>query len=182
MNMKRLKTLKDTLVSCLEGQMTHLDSVDAKELGEVVDMVKDLEEAIYYCTITEAMEEGSKKEKYSKESYYDSPYWGRDLDRERGKMYYDEKMSRPHHERERPLDWDPEMRDRREGRSPHSRKMYIESKEMHHDKTKQMKELEKYMQELTSDILEMIEEATPEEKQFLSSKISTLATKIAPSK
>lgn len=54
--MEQLKNMKQTLVSCIQGQMTHLDSVDAKELGEVVDMVKDLSEAIYYCTITEAME------------------------------------------------------------------------------------------------------------------------------
>ena len=31
---------------------------------------------------------------------------------------------------------------------------------------------------LTSDIIEMIEDATPEEKSFLSNKIATLATKI----
>jgi hypothetical protein len=36
--------------------MTHLDTVDTKELGEAIDMIKDLSEAIYYCTITEAME------------------------------------------------------------------------------------------------------------------------------
>ena len=34
------------------------------------------------------------------------------------------------------------------------------------------------MQELTSDIAEMIEDATPEEKQLLQKKISSLATKI----
>ena len=26
--------------------------VDTKELGEAIDMIKDLEEAIYYCTVT----------------------------------------------------------------------------------------------------------------------------------
>ena len=46
------------------------------------------------------------------------------------------------------------MRDAREGRSGRSRKSYIESKEMHQDKEMQMKELEKYMQELTHDITE----------------------------
>ena len=35
---------------------------------------------------------------------------------------------------------------------------------------------------VTNEILEMIEEATPEEKHFLSSKISTLETKITPGK
>ena len=58
--MEQLKNMKQTLVSCIQGQMTHLDSVDTKELGEVVDMVKDLSEAIYYCTITEAMGEKEK--------------------------------------------------------------------------------------------------------------------------
>jgi hypothetical protein len=38
--------------------------------------------------------------------------------------------------------------------------------------------LDKYVQELASDLVEMIEGASPEEKQFLSNKISTLATKI----
>jgi hypothetical protein len=37
--------------------MENLDCVDAKELGEVIDMIKDIEEAIYYCTVTAAMVE-----------------------------------------------------------------------------------------------------------------------------
>ena len=65
-----------------------------------------------------------------------------------------------------------------EGRSYRSRKNYIESKEMHKDRTTQMRELEKYAQELTQDIVEMIEGASPEEKQYLSKKITALANKI----
>jgi hypothetical protein len=34
------------------------------------------------------------------------------------------------------------------------------------------------MHELTNDIMEMIEDATPEEKQLLRQKITTLSTKI----
>lgn len=71
-----------------------------------------------------------------------------------------------------------EFRDTREGRSPTSRKMYMESKELNHDKAKKMKELEKYMQELTLDIAEMIEDSSPEEKQLLHKKITALASKI----
>jgi hypothetical protein len=41
-----------------------------------------------------------------------------------------------------------------------------------------MQELEKYMQELTHDLLEMVEGASPEEKQMLQKKLSILATKI----
>ena len=55
---------------------------------------------------------------------------------------------------------------------------YMEAKEMHHDKEVQMKELEKYMQELGSDITEMIQDASPEEKQMLQQKLSLLITKI----
>ena len=80
----------------------------------------------------------------------------------------------PYYEREYPI----ELRDSREGRSPLSRKQYMESKELHQDKAKQLRDLEKYMQELTSDIAEMIEDSTPEEKQLLQKKISSLATKI----
>lgn len=185
--MDRLKTMKETLISCIEGQMTHLDSVDTKELGEVIDMVKDLEEAIYYCTITEAMK--GEDEKHSKHfveyiyPYRDEfnmyPYEekSRDVDREKGRMYYGGTGKY-----ERPVEWPIEMKDAREGNSGKMRKMYMESKEMHHDKTKLMKDLEMYMQELSSDITEMIGDATPEERQYLSSKISALATKITPTK
>lgn len=77
-------------------------------------------------------------------------------------------------EREFPMEW----RDEREGRSPMSRKMYMESKELKHDKSSQMKELENYMQELSRDITEMIQGASPEEKQMLQKKLSSLAMKI----
>lgn len=71
-----------------------------------------------------------------------------------------------------------EIKDTREGRSPHSRRSYLESKETHQDKAYQMRELEKYMQELTQDIVEMIDGASSEEKQYLSKKINALSTKI----
>jgi hypothetical protein len=70
------------------------------------------------------------------------------------------------------------MRDYREGRSPRSRRMYMEAKELHHDTEEKMKELEQYMQELTHDITEMIEDASPEEKQLMYKKMSTLAAKL----
>jgi hypothetical protein len=71
-----------------------------------------------------------------------------------------------------------EMRDYREGKSPITRRNYMESKELKHDKTKQMQELDKYVQELTEDVLEMIHDATPEEKLSLSQKMTALANRI----
>ena len=73
----------ESLTSCVEDQLTHLESVDTKELGEAIDMIKDLEEAMYYCVITKAMEE-----KDEHKSYY--PIYMRDMDRNYGRMYYEE--------------------------------------------------------------------------------------------
>lgn len=185
--MERLKSMKETLMCCVQGQMGHLDTVDTKELGEAVDMIKDLSEAIYYCTITDAME--GKEHKRDKEyHYYTERYMPQDyrmMDKGNGRIYYDGmghevsvKENAEHHgewhEKEMPF----QMRDEREGRSHMSRKNYMESKEMHHDKNVKLKDLEKYMQELTSDMVEMIEGASPEEKQLLEKRISALATKI----
>jgi hypothetical protein len=75
--MEQLKHMKETLISCVQSQMSHLDTVDTEELGDVIDMIKDLEEAIYYCTITKAME-GKEKEGGNQYHYY-TEY--RDMDR-----------------------------------------------------------------------------------------------------
>ena len=184
--MERLKQMKDSLVSIVQSQMGgHLDQVNTEELGEAIDMIKDLEEAIYYCTITKAMTEKEDKEKehhyYTERIYPDYipkhyPYY-RDMDRSTGRMYYGGNSSNGYDE---VMTSYPSvmMRDAREGRSGRSRKSYIESKEMHQDKEMQMKELEKYMQELTHDITEMVSDASPEEKAMLQQKISMLASKI----
>lgn len=164
MSMERFKSVKEMLMAQIEGQMSHLYDVDAKELGEVIDMVKDLEEAMYYCTITEAMKKKEEQPQYNNINYYTEPYYDR--------MYYGGNGSQSND------GWSGQMRDSREGRSGETRRMYMEHKSLHADKTTKMKDLEKYMQELTHDMTEMIEDASPEEKQLLQQKISTLAQKI----
>lgn len=194
-----LKSIKDCLVSQVQTQMTNLKEVDTNELGEAIDMIKDMAEAIYYCTITEAMEKSDQN------SYSDTvTAYYRDMDRHGGRMYYSSGEDNIHQQHGAGMNYygghsgnfssgtsggqhsstsyySPnyhETRDIREGRSPMSRKNYMESKEMGIDKAMQVKELEKYISELTSDITEMIEGASQEEKQLLQRKISTLATKI----
>ena len=155
----------------------------------------------HYCSIVKAMEE--KDEEHRK--YYipiTPPYYlpDRDMDRnEWGRMYYPRSRDsqgrytesdrgdmqdssrnygdRPiyYNEKEFPMD----LRDSREGRSPMIRRMYMESKELHKDKEIKMKELDKYMKELSEDLVEMIDDASPEERQLLEKKISALATKIS---
>jgi hypothetical protein len=39
--------------------MTHLADTNTGELGEVIDMIKDLEEAMYYHSIRKSMEEST---------------------------------------------------------------------------------------------------------------------------
>ena len=233
---KQLEMMKEQLMSCVQGEIGNLREADAKELGEAVDMIKDLSEAIYYCTITEAMQEKEKEGKretvYYTERIMPPPMmeprydYYRDMDKDYGRMYYPYPMdyangggrggsggnsggssgsggnsgsqgggsgrggssgrgsqgggnsgSRNYSEYEFPMERI-EMRDLREGRSPMTRKMYMESKEMNHDKSKKIKELEEYMKELGQDMTEMIHDASPEEKQLMQRKLTELSTKI----
>lgn len=151
---KRLTTMIEHLTKCVEYQMEHLEQANSCELGEAVDMLKDLHEALYYHTITEAMKgEGA---------YGDWPV---------------EHKKKDHHL------IDDGLKDNNiyEGRSPKNRRMYMEARHSK-DKATQLRELEKYMQELTADIVEMIEEASSDEKAYLEKKISALASKIGSMK
>ena len=151
---KRLTTMIEHLTKCVEYQMEHLEEANSCELGEAVDMLKDLHEALYYHTITEAMKgEGA---------YGDWPV---------------EYKKKDHHL------IDDGLKDNNiyEGRSPKNRKMYMEARHSK-DKATQLRELEKYMQELTADIVEMIEEASSDEKAYLEKKITSLASKVGQMK
>ena len=216
MGHERLMQMKSNLMSAIEGQMCNLYEADTEELGSAIDMLKDLEEAIYFCTITEAMtgknknygdfnveieNEGQEKQKnghhqggqmmYYTEpnrmyntpymyTYDESPYmynqgsyrmYAENSNSSRGNQGGNRGSSSSNYS-------EPMMRDHREGRSPESRRMYLEAKEQQQDKATQLRELEKYMQELTQDMVEMIQDSTIEEKQYLEKKISALASKI----
>ena len=185
MSHEKLKWMKDSLICVVENQLCNLSEVDTEELGEAIDMIKDLEEAIYYCTVTEAMNNPSnekmwemKKSDPHQESrmYYDYPMYYDDRRRHAdGTFYADSGQS---------YDSNGETNgvDRAGGRSPHSRRMYMEAKSNGRDKATQLRELEKYMQELSQDITEMIADASPEEKQYLEKKITALASKIGQMK
>ena len=169
--MKKIKEMKDKLIDIAKCQLSCPERVDAKELGEVMDMIKDLSEVMYYCTIVESMEEAKDKEDihyYTKQPYYFMPPW------EECDIYNNDRKRNPN---QAIVEKDKHYDDR-EGRSHFNRKMYMEAKELHRDSATQMKELEKYIQELSKDITEMIEGSSPEEKQMLQQKIAMLAQKI----
>lgn len=209
--MEQLKMMKEQLMAQVQAQMSDLKCVDTHELGEVIDMIKDLAQTMYYCEIQEQMKKAAEKEEeqpssnnyYYTERYYPSPSYYRDMERRYGKMYYPEGGDEPYYysqsgggnsggnsggssssnsggsgnyytERDYPL----YLHDEREGRSPMKRKMYMEAKDTNQDTSKSMKELESYMQELTSDMMELLGKASPEEKAMVQKRVNTLAAKI----
>lgn len=218
--MDHIKEIKEIVAEQVYEQLKHnLDKVDTKELGMAVDIVKDMSEAAYYCSVVEAMEEAEEEKKNGNTVYYterylpmyrDMPMYrenprdmgGNDMARyyDRGRSYYNggsggssgssgnlgggnssggssyyggDRYNMPYYDYQEPV-----ARDLREGRSPRSRRRYMESKEQHQTKEVQLQELEKYMAELSQDMTEMIADATPEEKQMLHKKLSTLTNKI----
>ena len=216
--MERLKHLKETIMCCVEGAVCNIGQTDTAELGEAIDMIKDLEEAIYYATITKAMHQNEEQNKGKEVMYYPYPMYypmpreeyydpQRDMDRNMGKMYYNGGSGggsggggnsgggnsggnsagysgngggnsggggQRSYMEPRGTTW----QDSWEGRSPRNRRSYMEAKHGRHGKEVQMKELESYMQELTADIAEMIQDSSPEEKQLMQKKIAALAEKV----
>lgn len=183
-----LKMMKEQLMSCVQGQLGDLSKVDAHELGEAVDMIKDLAEAIYYCTITDSMEKstedkGQQPQGDTNINYYTTTpqmtpmptYYGGG----RGYMYYpgggNGGQGGTNYYTELPGEM---RRDPRQGRAYMRRRMYMEGKEMHNDPKSQLKELEAYLQELSTDVTQMIKDASPEERATLRQKMTTLANQI----
>ena len=150
---ERLENIKMTLLNAIESEMCDLKSADCKELSEAIDMLKDIEEAMYYCTITKAMKNNDQDI-----NYYTEPY--RRMTDIESKRYTNGGYDYA-------------------GRSGESRRMYMESKDLHHEKSVKMQELETYMKDLTKDLVEMIEDSSPEEKQLLQQKLTILTNKIA---
>lgn len=203
---ERIKSLKDRLIGMVEGQVNgNIADVDAKELGEVVDMIKDLSEVIYYCSVTDAMEESSNEEKkyymdkYDPNTrYYTNGYGsgmrnytdiysvGNDVP----PRYYDGYSNA---ERTRDMDrsnsrmyytepknmWIDSVnhRDYREGKAPVSRRMYMEMKDTK-TKDESMKDLEKYIHDMGDDLFEIVQNLDANERAIVKTKISNLATKI----
>lgn len=254
MHIERIHEMIEKLTKCAEMELEKgVENIDAKEMGEVTDMIKDLCEAEYYAKISKAMDEAEYGEDYDYMGAYDeherrgyrgqprsktsgrfmsrrdgrrnyeepmyysmtpemyhmypSEYY-RDMDREdMGRMYYsggpsssnassmggqsssgmssssgnrgytDSRQSEGGNYSSRM------QRDGREGRSGEARRGYMETKEIHKgnsadDKQHKMKELENYMKELSTDVTEMIEGASSEEKNMLKNKLQVLMQKI----
>lgn len=213
MDIKRMHCMIEKLAECAEKQFDNgIESVDTAEMGQVTDMLKDLAEAMYYRTLTKAMDDSDPEEimemferygdggrryydhyRYAdgrfapkgrgtyRRGYEEPPYYHmtpemyrsmenyRDMDRRDGRMYYTE----------------PSMNSgvHTESRYDMAKRNYTESKELHRgntpeDKEQKMKELEKYLREIGSDIAELISDASTEEKNLLKNRMQVIMQKI----
>lgn len=63
MDIKRMHDMIEKLSECAKSEFDKgIDNVDACEMGKVTDMMKDLAEAMYYRTLTKAMDESNEDE------------------------------------------------------------------------------------------------------------------------
>ena len=192
MSIEAMKQMKTNIMHCVEAQMDNLKDVNTKQLGEAIDMIKDLSEAIYYCTITQSMQKAEEeKPEVRNVNYYTPMYYpgGGQGGNDGGSQGGGTRYYTPHMPDEymnygmMPDDgyyrrWQIAERNPKEGRSPVRRRMYMEGKEQHKDMPSQMHELEAYLQELSSDVTEMMKDASPEEKNTLRQKLNMLTNKI----
>ena len=212
----------EKLTKCAETELEKgIENINAEEMGEVTDMIKDLSEAEYYAKISKAMDESEYGVDYDYMGAYDEHerkgYRGqprdskgrymsrrrmgykemmmpdmydysdmeymRDMDRDYGKMYYTDGMNGSSRGGSSSSMSNGDSRGYSESRYDRARRGYMETKEMHKDnstesKQHKMKELENYMKELSSDVIDMITDMSQEEKTMLKNKMQVLMQKI----
>lgn len=175
-----------------EYYATITKAMGESEYGEDYDMHGPMEERRYYRgRARDSMGRFKSRRGYDEMMDYHEMYpmeHYRDMDREYGRMYYSGSGSHDGNSMSGSMGSgtrmnESSMRDHREGRSGMSRRSYMETKEMHpgnsaEEKQAKTRELEKYMNELSSDLTEMIAGASAEEKSMLKSKMQTLLSKV----
>lgn len=178
-----------------------------KKIIEAMDEAEDSEEAMKYIEMYENYPErkgyrGQPRDsrgRYMRRGYQKMmPEYYRDMDMDEGRMYYTSANASQGSQGGSSMGsssgssmgysdgmrgYSSQGRDSREGRSGQSRRSYMETKEMHkgntqQDKDMKLKELDKYMNELSSDISEMIQDSSNEEKTMLKQKLNGLVQKI----
>ena len=184
------------------------ENVDTCEMGQVVDMIKDLNEAEYKALIVKAMKKADEeKEEYDKMLLRElKEEYGEDA----GRRFYDHYRysdgrfapkghgtyrgySEPYYhmtpEMYRDMDRDKHSRmyytetGMNESGYDRAKRTYTETKEMHRgntpeDKKAKMQELERYAKSLTEDVVEMVSDMSDEEKNLLRTKMQILMQKI----
>ena len=164
--MERIARIKDDLIAMVEEQVARggLHNIDTHELGDVVDMIKDLAEACYYC-------EKAKEAKMCNEEMEYDEYDYRDRDRKTGRMFYPggNSGSRGGNSGSRGGSYNTTAyaRGMRGGRRGFSENNPMDSREIEH-----------YINDLSEELIDMLRDINPEDKAVFQQKISSLANKI----
>ena len=167
MDVKRMHEMIEKLSECAKTQFDKgIDHVDTCEMGKVIDMMKDLSEAMYYRELTKTMQEYDPDESMEMferygdggKRYYDHYRYadGRFAPKGHGpyrrgyeeppyyhmtpEMYRDMDRTIGKMYYTEPVEMHHDMRDPREGKSGMSRRTYMENKELHRGNTQQDKE------------------------------------------
>ena len=209
MDIERMHDMIECLSECAKHEFSKgVENVDTCEMGKVTDMLKDLSEAMYYRTLTKAMEELEKDEimemfdRYGDgRRFYDHYRYANGRFAPKGHGTYRRGYDEPpyyHMTPEMYREHDPKYyrdMDKSDGKMYYTEPMkamsryenakrgYEESKQMHRDNTPddkqaKMKDLENYMKELSEDVAKLITDATPEEKSVVKNKMQVLMQKI----
>ena len=153
-------------------------SEDNEDIMRMLEQYEDYPDRRYYDHYRYANGRFAPKGRGTRRGYEEPPYYHmypeyderehmRDIDRDdKGRMYYSEpstNMSESNYDR--------------------ARRNYTETKKMHkgstqEDKEHKMKSLDGYMKELSTDIVQLLDDMTAEEKNLIRTKLSTLVSKI----
>lgn len=174
--METLKKICSQLEDCVLGELAKDKTlIDAEELGEVVDAIKDIKMAIYYSSVTEAMEKyGEEDEKFYtsprnsmgqyRRGYMYDPRMeeSRDLDRNMGRMYYTDRNNMGSNS------------GYTESRYDRARRGYEEAKSMNPNMDN-MEAMEQIFDTFEDDIKRMKSKMTPNEKAIAKSKLTNMS-------
>ena len=209
MDIKRMHEMIEKLSEAAECEFSKgIENVDTCEMDKVVDMMKDLSEAMYYRTLTKAMQESDTEEimemfdKYGDDGkrYYDMWRYksGRFAPKGRGtRRGYEEPpyyhMNPDMYREHEPEYWrDMDRKDGKmyytepitmESRYDKAKRMYTETKAKHNsgsveDKQLTLKEGEKMLNVIIDELMEMVSDATPEMKNMIKTKGMSAMQKI----
>ena len=146
-------------------------SEDNEDIMRILEQYEDYPERRFYDHYRYADGRFAPKGRGTyRRGYEEPPYWHmtpemyRDMDKENGRMYYTEPMYT-------------------ESRYESAKRAYTESKELHkgnepQDKEAKMRELEKYMKEMSDDLLNLMKGMSQEEMNMAKSKLSVLVSKM----
>jgi hypothetical protein len=127
----------EKLTKCAEMELEKgIDKIDAEEMGEVTDMIKDLAEAEYYAKISVAMDEAEYGEDYDYRGAYDEHerrgYTGQPRSKTSGRFMRRGDGRRSYMPMMRDYDWDNMQMDRDMDRV-HGKMYYTEPMTMRND-------------------------------------------------